>query len=474
MKAKKRVTSDGVTSDERESASQAIQPSDHQTTKPSNHPATCAMVAVGRLHSSAWNTHAKETRKDAAFDELCRSIERSGILQRLAVRPLHDEVEIAYEVVDGHRRLEAAKAAGLAEVPCEIREMDDDEARAATLAANLQRLENDPLMEAELIERMVKDGRSHEWIAAAIGKDARYVARRGRLTMLEDCWRKSARVTQGEKPGAATLEMIARHDRGLQLSVWKSLKEGHDDIFAGYDTGDIEETFRMRMCRLSDANFDTERFCTGCAKNTAAHKFLFEAMDEEERGNARCMCADCYVKRWNEATDATLRKLREEGVKVVEVSSKYDMPQYWNATGRKERGNVQPYLYTDSRMKKILWSVPESAAKSGAAALTEEEREAAKAEKRRRKLVKSAREKLRTLMRDEFKGGAFENSVAFDELAARRLRREMRRSTWYSDDFVDDWASVEDAALDGLEADERTEYKAEIEAKEQEAEDDGE
>ena len=66
-----------------------------------------------------------------------QSIEKEGVIVPLLVRknPYGD----GYEMISGHRRREAAKWAGLLEVPVVVRELDDDQAVIAMVDSNLQR-----------------------------------------------------------------------------------------------------------------------------------------------------------------------------------------------------------------------------------------------------------------------------------------------------------------------------------------------
>lgn len=75
---------------------------------------------------------------DAEMDALAESIREHGILSPLIVRPLEDAPG-DYEVVSGHRRLFAAKVAGLREVPAMIRTLDRDAAAIALVDSNLHR-----------------------------------------------------------------------------------------------------------------------------------------------------------------------------------------------------------------------------------------------------------------------------------------------------------------------------------------------
>ena len=78
-------------------------------------------IAVDKLFP-----HPDNPRHDLGdLTELTESIKSRGVLQNLTVvrHPFTDEEE--YTVVIGHRRLEAAKRAGLATVPCRVTYMTE-------------------------------------------------------------------------------------------------------------------------------------------------------------------------------------------------------------------------------------------------------------------------------------------------------------------------------------------------------------
>lgn len=66
---------------------------------------------------------------------LAASVERHGILQPLLVQRRRGR----YRVLDGHRRLAAAVAVGLADVPCLLHDVDDATAAELVAAANVSR-----------------------------------------------------------------------------------------------------------------------------------------------------------------------------------------------------------------------------------------------------------------------------------------------------------------------------------------------
>ena len=81
--------------------------------------------------------HKDNPRKDVGdVTELSESVKHSGILQNLTVVPRTADT---YTVIIGHRRLAAAKLAGLKTVPCAIVLMDYREQLSTMLAENMQR-----------------------------------------------------------------------------------------------------------------------------------------------------------------------------------------------------------------------------------------------------------------------------------------------------------------------------------------------
>ncbi|MBR3643020.1 MAG: ParB/RepB/Spo0J family partition protein [Parasporobacterium sp.] len=80
--------------------------------------------------------HPDNPRKDLGdLAELTESIRKNGILQNLTVVKDGDK----YKVIIGHRRLAAAKAAGLTELPCTVADMDERQQLCTMMEENMQR-----------------------------------------------------------------------------------------------------------------------------------------------------------------------------------------------------------------------------------------------------------------------------------------------------------------------------------------------
>ncbi len=89
---------------------------------------------------------------ESALRELVSSVKQHGILQPLLVRPLERG---KYELVAGERRYQAAKEAGLTEVPVVLRELNHNEALQLSLIENLQREDLNPVEETEGILQLL-------------------------------------------------------------------------------------------------------------------------------------------------------------------------------------------------------------------------------------------------------------------------------------------------------------------------------
>ena len=83
-----------------------------------------------------FQNHPFKVVDDEAMLRTTESIAQFGVLTPLIARPLE---EGGYEIISGHRRVHAAEAAGLMEVPVIVRDMTDDEAVVLMVDSNLQR-----------------------------------------------------------------------------------------------------------------------------------------------------------------------------------------------------------------------------------------------------------------------------------------------------------------------------------------------
>jgi len=107
--------------------------------------------------------------------ELAAAILQQGFTSRLRVRP-HPQKTGYYQLVYGERRLRAAQEAGLATLPCDVVEQNDEEMIEIGLAENIQRKDLNPLEEAEAFKTLIeRRGYTIRSLAERIGKHKDYV-----------------------------------------------------------------------------------------------------------------------------------------------------------------------------------------------------------------------------------------------------------------------------------------------------------
>lgn len=153
--------------------------------------------------------HPDNPRKDLGdLTELAESIKAKGILQNLTVVPWFSDdplkqEETAYRVVIGHRRLAAAKMAGLTEVPCVVSNMNMREQVATMLLENMQRSDLTVYEQAQGFQMMLDLGESIETISEKTGFSDSTVRRRVKIMELEQ-----EKVKKANKRGATLMDFI--------------------------------------------------------------------------------------------------------------------------------------------------------------------------------------------------------------------------------------------------------------------------
>lgn len=122
---------------------------------------------------------------EAALEALATSIRDRGLLQPVVVRALADAGR--YELIAGERRWQAARRAGVAEVPALIRAADARERLELALVENVVRADLNPMEVARAVAALVEDfGRTHESVAGTLGRSRPAVSNLLRLLELPD------------------------------------------------------------------------------------------------------------------------------------------------------------------------------------------------------------------------------------------------------------------------------------------------
>ena len=134
------------------------------------------LIAVGLLDPNPYQP--RTTFDQAALEELAASIREHGVLQPLTVRQAGDR----YQIGAGERRKRAAERADLADVPCVVRDLSDEQMEVLALVENIQRADLDPLDEAHAYRRLIdRFGLSLREVGGRVKKSHEHIARRLRL-----------------------------------------------------------------------------------------------------------------------------------------------------------------------------------------------------------------------------------------------------------------------------------------------------
>lgn len=129
------------------------------------------------IHVSRLVPHPANVREHLGdLTDLTASIRAQGILQPLVAEPRADG---KYTILAGHRRLAAAKRAGMEMVPVVIRKATGDGAKAIEimLVENCQRRDLGPIEKAEAMGALRERGYTMSAIARAIGMTTSTVSR---------------------------------------------------------------------------------------------------------------------------------------------------------------------------------------------------------------------------------------------------------------------------------------------------------
>lgn len=128
----------------------------------------------------------KEFNEEALFS-LSQSIRENGILQPIIVR----KNGVFYEIISGERRLRAAKLAGFKEVPCIVKNVDEEQSAVLAIIENIQRKDLSYFEEAMALEKLLNVyGFTQEQAAVRLGKAQSTIANKLRLLKFSEAERR--------------------------------------------------------------------------------------------------------------------------------------------------------------------------------------------------------------------------------------------------------------------------------------------
>lgn len=273
-------------------------------------PQSFQLIPILALRECQKNPRRRFDEKGLA--ELTESIRTHGVLTPLLARP----VDGHFEVAAGHRRLRAAAKAGLAELPCIVREMTDEQLLEVLTIENLQREDVHPIEEAAGYAELLKiPGWDVARIAERVSKSASYVYQRLRLAALTERVREAFyqgaleaghAILIARLPAVAQLQALDQFERISRYGPRMSVR----DLEAWIER-QIYHDLATAPWKLEDCALVEGKPCTLCTKRTGALPELADG----RRGD-HCLDREC----WERKHAAHLARVKEAHPGAAELS----------------------------------------------------------------------------------------------------------------------------------------------------------
>lgn len=256
-------------------------------------------IAVSRIKVNP--LQPRRVFREQALNELIASVKEHGVLQPLLVR----QKEKHFELIAGERRLRAAKAANLPEVPVILLDIGDQEALEIALIENLQRDDLNIMEEAEGYRELAeKFELTQDEIAKRVGKARASVANMLRLLSLPTGIKKML--------------------EGGQLSA------GHGKVLLGVDIDAEKELLAQRIVREGLSVRALEKIVERLHKPT-----------KKPRAEKTDLPID-YVRNLSE-------KLHQHFGTAVHINSTKTL-----SNGKKVKGSIQIDYYNNDDLTRVL------------------------------------------------------------------------------------------------------------------------
>lgn len=230
-------------------------------------------IDIDLLEEDAQN--ARTEFNDDTIEELCQSIISQGVVSPISVRK-HPIDKDKYVINHGHRRVRAAKKAGLTKIPAFL---DDNINTIGKFLENIQREDLSPMDVAKQLKTFTEEGLTNKDIALSLGKSDSWVSRHlglldapeviqealddGRLTSVE-----AARtlVSLSEEHESAVEDLLSTTQTVTQKQVRefaRDIQQTADNAAAGADNdvfddevGIISEDAKSLQIKASNSKKD--------------------------------------------------------------------------------------------------------------------------------------------------------------------------------------------------------------------------
>jgi ParB family chromosome partitioning protein len=183
-------------------------------------------AAVGRMIRVDEIRPNPEQPRKALGDlrELTESVREKGVLEPLLVRFIAKEG--CFYIISGERRYHAARAAGLREVPCIEKSVDDAETLEIALIENIQRKDLTAFEEADGLHRLATQFEyTHEDVAQKIGRARSSVTETLSLRNIPEALRKKC-IENGVTSKSVLLQIARQPTEKKMTEMFQRILQG--------------------------------------------------------------------------------------------------------------------------------------------------------------------------------------------------------------------------------------------------------
>ena len=279
------------------------------------------VVKIGTIIPST--TNPRQSFNKEKLEELAAGIKEKGIIFRPVCRIIHDDGE-HIELVEGERRLRAARIAGLEEIEVEVRIMTDDEAQEAQITSFVNSEDITSLEEAAAFELYAKNHprATNKEIALKFGKTPHFVAERRSLSSLLPEWKA---MLEKEKLSIGSAVEIAKLFPDQQKEFLAYSRAHHNLNSESYMIRKLQEEFILSLdlapFKMDDATLlPAAGACTVCPTRTGANIDLFGKTGKSDR----CLNQACYRLKLSAFYEIKKAEFANDGKELILITSDWN------------------------------------------------------------------------------------------------------------------------------------------------------
>ena len=201
-------------------------------------------------------SQARKNFKKETLEELATSIKNYGVLQPIIVSKKGNY----YQIIAGERRWRATKLAGLDEIPCLIRDEDEQRNKEISLIENIQRENLNPIEKAWGYKELIDNyNLKQQDLADRLGISRPYVTN--------------------------TLRILNLDERVIKLALDGKLKESHCKALVSIEDPEKQYQAAIRIIEKNASSTDTENLVKNQkkiskAKNSKRHEAICRDIED--------------------------------------------------------------------------------------------------------------------------------------------------------------------------------------------------